>query len=128
MWPNNVTEKDLRIDYYRGSGKGGQKRNKTSSACRIVHIPTGIMACAEDSRSQPQNRKNAFLRLADKLIPLMKEAATPKFTYTEAEVRVYRANDRIVRDKRIAGKIYDYYAVLQGNQLDEIIDTLCQPK
>lgn len=124
MWPNDVTEKDLRIDYYRGSGAGGQKRNKTSSACRIVHIPTGIMACAEDSRSQPQNRKNAFLRLADKLVPIMKEAITPKFNYSQEEVRVYRANDRIVRDKRIQHKTYDYYAVLDGNQLDEIIETL----
>lgn len=124
MWPNDVTEKDLRIDYYRGSGNGGQKKQKTSSACRIVHIPTGLMACAEDSRSQTQNRKNAFRRLADKLVPLMKEAVTPKFEHNTQEVRVYRANDRIVKDKRIDDKTFDYYGVLDGNELDEIIDRL----
>lgn len=59
MWPNNVTKKDLRIDYYRGSGAGGQNRNKRDTACRIVHIPTGITTQAQEHRTQEQNRAAA---------------------------------------------------------------------
>jgi len=123
-WPNNVTEQDLRIDYYRGSGSGGQKRNRTSSACRIVHIPTGLMACAEDSRSQGQNRRNAFRRLADKLVPIMKEALIPpRPELNNTVVRSYREKEAQVIDKRIAG-VFDYWEVLDGNGLDKIITEL----
>ena len=65
----SVTAADCRFDYYRGSGKGGQKRNKTSSAVRCVHIASGAMGQAEDSRSQHDNKKLAFKRMAE----------TPKF-------------------------------------------------
>lgn len=61
-----LSKKDFRIEHYRGSGKGGQHRNKTDSACRITHIITGISACSEQERSQFQNKKIAFKRLCDK--------------------------------------------------------------
>jgi len=54
-WPHDVTKKDLKISYYRGSGPGGQHRNKTDSACRILHLPTGISVESQDSKSQKQN-------------------------------------------------------------------------
>lgn len=60
----SVTINDCRVDTYRGSGKGGQKRNKTSSAVRIVHPPSGAMGQAEDGRSQLANKKLAFGRMA----------------------------------------------------------------
>ena len=63
-WPENVRKADLRVEYFRGSGKGGQKRNKTSSACRITHIPTGRTASSEATRSQTNNRADAFTKLA----------------------------------------------------------------
>jgi hypothetical protein len=52
-----------RLEVFRGSGPGGQKRNKTSSAVRLVHVPTGMTATAADSRSQAQNRGHALQRL-----------------------------------------------------------------
>lgn len=61
----SLTSKDFRFDYYRGSGKGGQKRNKTCSAVRCTHIDSGAVGQSDDSRSQHQNKKTAFVRMAD---------------------------------------------------------------
>lgn len=61
----SVTAKDCEWDYYRGSGKGRQKRNKTSSAVRCRHLPSGAAGQAEDGRSQALNRQMAFARMAE---------------------------------------------------------------
>lgn len=66
----SVTAKDLDISYFRAGGKGGQHQNKTSSACRIKHPPSGAVAESREHREQPQNRKAAFRKLA----------ADPRFT------------------------------------------------
>lgn len=57
----------VRLDYFRGSGAGGQHRNKTDSCCRAVHLPTGITVVATESRSQHQNRAQALARLDQRL-------------------------------------------------------------
>lgn len=61
----SVTEKDCRFDYYRGTGKGGQKRNKTSSACRCTHLASGAVGQSDDTRSQIKNRSIAFRRMVE---------------------------------------------------------------
>lgn len=60
-----VTAADCRFDYYRGSGKGGQKRNKTSSAVRCTHLASGAVGQSDDTRSQHRNRQIAFRRMSE---------------------------------------------------------------
>jgi len=62
-----IRESDIKVEFYRGSGPGGQHRNVTDSAVRIRHLPTGIVAQASESRSQLQNREVAMERLRDAL-------------------------------------------------------------
>ena len=61
----SINAKDCEWDYIRGSGKGGQHRNKTSSAVRCRHIPSGAIGFSDDTRSQSSNRKTAFRRMAE---------------------------------------------------------------
>lgn len=61
----SVTAKDCRWDTFRGTGKGGQKRNKTESAVRCTHIASGAVGQSDDSRSQHDNRRTAFKRMAE---------------------------------------------------------------
>jgi len=61
----SVTKKDCRWDYYIGSGAGGQKRNKTSNCVRCTHEASGAVGKSEEGRSQSQNKRKAFLRMAE---------------------------------------------------------------
>jgi DUF438 domain-containing protein len=59
----SLTKKDFKVDFYIGSGKGGQNRNKVETACRITHKESGAVCCCEEERSQLQNKNKAFKRL-----------------------------------------------------------------
>ena len=59
-----IPDSDLQWDYFRAGGKGGQKQNKTSSACRVTHVPSGISHEAREERQQIQNRRSALTKLA----------------------------------------------------------------
>jgi len=61
----SVTKKDCRWDYFKGSGKGGQKRNKTENCCRCTHIASGAVGKSEEGKSKEQNKKKAFRRMAE---------------------------------------------------------------
>jgi len=61
----SVTKKDCRWDYFRGSGAGGQKRNKTSSGVRCTHMDSGAVGKSDDTRSQHKNKRTAFIRMTE---------------------------------------------------------------
>lgn len=125
-WPETVRKSDLRIDYYRGSGAGGQHRNKTDSACRMTHIPTGIVSQCEDERHQLRNRETAFLRLAEKLVPLMRAALSSSVEVSPVTERVRTYNERgsRVTDHRISSVSFNYQRVLDGRDLGKVIEAV----
>lgn len=124
-WPETVRKEDLEISYYRGSGPGGQHRNKTDSACRIRHIPTGNVTQSEEHKKQGQNKKAAFKRMTDILVPLMREAAKPHVEARGYErVRTYHEPDQRVKDHR-SGKTYRYKDILEG-KLDDLLSDVQQ--
>lgn len=68
-----LNPKDLKIDYYRGSGPGGQHRNTSETGVRITHLPTGLVATATESRSRHMNLQRAMARLEEKLVTRQKK-------------------------------------------------------
>lgn len=113
---------DFRIEYFRAGGKGGMNQNKVSSACRITDLKTGLATDCREERDQPQNRKKAFLRLAEKLIEhYRQEEIAQRITEKELSraVRTYNVQRNKVHDHR-TGKEYALDQILNG-RLDQMI-------
>jgi peptide chain release factor 1 len=124
-WPESVSRKDLKITRTKSRGPGGQHVNKSNSAIHMTHLPTGISAQSQDSRSQVQNLKIAFRRLAEKLIPLMKqETARKRYNAPEERIRTYNKPDQRVTDHRLGGRKWGYDEVIYKDGLADIIETL----
>lgn len=97
-------EKDLMIDYFRSSGPGGQKKNKTESAVRIRHLPSGIIVTATESRSQLTNRQVALDRLRERLLALRRKrrkrvATTPTQASRERRLDTKKRQSAIKKDR-----------------------------
>jgi len=124
---------ELRIDTFRASGAGGQHVNKTDSAIRITHLPTGIVAECQDDRSQHRNKAKAMAVLAARLREkerserAAKEAATRKGLIGSGDrsdrIRTYNFPQGRLTDHRIGLTLYKLQFVLDG-ELDEVIDAL----
>ena len=120
----DIDEKDLRIDTYRSSGAGGQHINKTSSAIRITHIPTGTVVQCQNERSQFQNKDKAMQMLKAKLYLLKKEANAEKLSDIRGEVKEIGWGNQIrsyvlqpytlVKDHRTGVETGNVDAVLDG--------------
>lgn len=129
----NINKADLRIDTFRASGAGGQHVNKTDSAIRIVHIPTGLVIECQDERSQHKNRARAMSLLATKLKQQQEDAAHKSLSDERRNlvgsgdrserIRTYNYPQGRVTDHRINLTLYSLDAIMQGD-LEPVIGPL----
>ena len=126
-----IDTKDLRIDTYRASGAGGQHINKTDSAVRITHLPTGFVVACQDERSQIKNRAKAMKLLRSRLLEQMQEKQAKELSQERRsqvgtgdrseKIRTYNFPQDRITDHRINFNVHNLPGVMEGN-----MDTLIQ--
>lgn len=128
-----INEKDLQIDYYRSGGAGGQHVNKTESAIRITHIPTGIVVSCQDERSQGKNREKAMNWLKSKLYDFYQSQEDSQYAERRKlqvgggerceKIRTYNYPQSRITDHRINLTIYSLENFMNGD-LEEMVQSL----
>jgi len=131
-----INERELKIDVYRSSGPGGQSVNTTDSAVRITHLPSGIVVTQQDEKSQHKNRAKAMKVLRARLYELEqqkkeKERADSRRVLVGSgdrseRIRTYNFPQGRVTDHRINLTLYKLEKIINGEELDEFIDTLIE--
>lgn len=126
-----IKDEDLRIDTYRSSGAGGQHVNKTESAVRITHLPTGVVVQCQNQRSQIQNREQCFKMLRSKLIVIKEREQLEAAQNIKGDIKKIEWGSQIrsyvfcpytmVKDHRTGYEISDVQSVMDGN-IEEFIN------
>ncbi len=129
----DIDPKDLKIDIFHSSGPGGQCVNKTASAVRITHLPSGIVVSCQDERSQLKNKARAMQVLRSRLLAVKEEEQHEKITEERRsqiksgdrseKIRTYNFPQNRVTDHRINLTLYRLGSILNGD-IDELIDSL----
>ena len=129
-----INEKDLRIDTYRASGAGGQHVNKTDSAVRITHIPSGIVVQNQDEKSQNKNKQKAMKVLRAKILKIEQDKMFENMSQTRKslvgggdrseKIRTYNFPQGRVTDHRINLTLHKLEEFMQGEIFDEVIENL----
>ena len=129
----DIRPEDIEMQVYRSSGAGGQHINKTSSAVRLLHKPTGIVVACQEERSQFQNREKCMMMLSSKLYQIEQERIESAYSgerrsqigsgMRNEKIRTYNFPQSRVTDHRIGLTLYKIDNIMNGD-LDEIIDAL----
>ncbi|MCB1186201.1 peptide chain release factor 1 [bacterium] len=128
-----VNDSDLKIDTYRASGAGGQHVNKTSSAIRMTHLPTGVVVTCQDQRSQLQNKEKALKVLKSKLYQMEEERKARENAENRKsqigtgdrseKIRTYNFPDGRITDHRIGKKVHNLEGFFRG-EITEMLEAL----
>lgn len=122
----HLTKKDFKINWFSGTGSGGQHRNKHQNCCRIVHIATGIKAQSTSFKERQGNQKAAFKEVAKRIITYYFQK--PKIMNISAEViRNYNESKNIVHDK-LSGLKLSYHQIVSGNNIMPMIEARREAK
>ena len=129
----DIRPEDIEMQVYRSSGAGGQHINKTSSAVRLIHKPTGIVVACQEERSQFQNREKCMMMLSSKLYQMEQERIEAEYSgqrrsqvgsgMRNEKIRTYNFPQSRVTDHRIGLTLYKLDSIMNGD-LDEIINAL----
>lgn len=133
---NDINERDLKIDYFRASGAGGQSVNKTESAVRITHLPTGIVVQNQDERDQHKNKAKAMETLKKKIhnnqLTQFKDEINEQRRNQHGsgnlseKIRTYNWPDSRVTDHRIGVTLFGIDQMLEGDHLETLIDKMIE--
>jgi len=128
-----IRPEDLRIDTYRSGGAGGQHVNKTDSAVRITHLPSGIVVACQEERSQPRNKEKCMNMLRSRLLEARREEQDAKLGTARRlmvgsgdrsqRIRTYNFPQNRLTDHRINLTLYSLDRIIEGN-MDELLDAL----
>lgn len=128
-----INEKDIRVDVFRSSGAGGQKVNKTETAIRITHFPTGIVVSCQDERSQLKNKERAFKVLRTRLYDFYNSKNEQQYAQNRKSmvgtgdrserIRTYNFPQSRVTDHRIGFSTFNIEGFMMG-EIDEMLDAL----
>lgn len=117
----HFTKKDFSIEWFSGTGGGGQHRNKHQNCCRITHLATGLRATGQTARDRPTNQREAFEKLAKRIIAHYQALDEQKVERSTEVIRTYHAERNEVIDKA-SGTRLPYKDVVIGGDLSEMIE------
>ncbi len=120
----HLTKKDFRVDWFSGTGAGGQHRNKHMNCCRITHIATGLVTTGQTQRDRPSNQSEAFEKLVKLILAHYAEPEEGRRTTSEV-VRNYHAERNEVLDKASRLRL-PYKQVVIGGDIGPMIDARAQ--
>lgn len=122
----HLRKRDFRVDWFHGKGAGGQHRNKHANCCRITHLATGMVETGQSHKNQPSNQREAFNKLARRLIDFYRKPnATPEIN--QERIRTYHAERNEVKD-HASGFTQPYKLVVGGQHLDDMIEARLKVK
>jgi protein subunit release factor A len=123
----HYTKKDFTLEWYSGSGAGGQHRNKHQNCCRITHIESGLQENGTESRSRVENQKTAFTRLAKRVVAWAMERQAARREINNEVIRNYNGYRNEVHDKASGLKL-PYDKVVVAGDLAEMIEARLESK